>query len=84
MVSLARSYIHHSSEDILPRVKVPTLFMVGQKDSLAPPSHARKVAALLPDVQQVVIQGCTHLAPVEKPDEVHQVVERFLARISRR
>lgn len=84
MVSLARSYIHHSSEDILPRVKVPTLFMVGQKDSLAPPSHARKVAALLPDVQQVVIQGCMHLAPVEKPDEVHQVVERFLARISRR
>ncbi|PKN48784.1 MAG: hypothetical protein CVU63_04010 [Deltaproteobacteria bacterium HGW-Deltaproteobacteria-20] len=81
MTTLAQSYIRHSAKEILPRVKVPTLFLVGEKDSLAPPSHAREVVRLLPDARGYVVKDCTHLAPVEKPDEVHEVAEEFLARV---
>ncbi len=80
MPPLARSYIRHSARRILPQVDVPTLFLVGEKDSLALPSHARKVVRLLPHGEAYVVRGCTHLAPVERPDEVHSVAESFLAR----
>lgn len=81
MTTLARSYIEHSARDILPRVPVPTLYLVGEKDSLALPSHAREVAGLMPNAQAHVIAECTHLAPVEKPEEVHAIVETFLERL---
>jgi pimeloyl-ACP methyl ester carboxylesterase len=81
MTTLARSYIRHSARDILPRVPVPTLYLVGEKDSLALPSHAREVARLMPNAQAHVIAECTHLAPVEKPEEVHAIVETFLERL---
>ena len=81
MMTLAQSYIQHSVRSLLPRVTVPTLFLVGQKDSLASPSHADEVLRWLPDAQKYVVKGCTHLALVEKPDEVHNVAEAFLQRV---
>lgn len=80
MPPLARSYIRHSSKKMLKQVDVPTLFLVGENDSLALPSHARKVTRLLPRGESYVVRGCTHLAPVERPDEVHRTVESFLSR----
>ncbi len=80
MPPLARSYIRHSAKKLLKHVDVPTLFLVGEKDTLALPSHARKVTRMLPHGEPYVVRGCTHLAPVERPDEVHSTVESFLAR----
>jgi pimeloyl-ACP methyl ester carboxylesterase len=80
MASLARSYILHSARDILPCVNVPALYLVGEKDSLAPPSHARKVVGVMPSAQAHVLADCTHLALVEKPKEVHALVETFFER----
>jgi pimeloyl-ACP methyl ester carboxylesterase len=80
MSSLGRSYIAHSALPILPRVTVPTLIVVGSKDSLALPAHAHAVARSLRIAEVHVCDGCTHLAPVERPDEVHQSVDSFLQR----
>jgi pimeloyl-ACP methyl ester carboxylesterase len=80
MTTLARSYINHTAQTILPTVRAPTLYLVGELDSLAPPSHARAAARLLPNAEVCVIDGCTHLAPVERPGRVHDEVEAFLRR----
>ncbi|MFW5741353.1 MAG: alpha/beta fold hydrolase [Myxococcota bacterium] len=80
MTTLARSYIRHSGRAILPLVRVPTLFLVGEKDSLALPSHAWDVSRLMPDCEPYSVRGCTHLAPVERPAEVHRAAESFLER----
>jgi pimeloyl-ACP methyl ester carboxylesterase len=80
MSSLGCSYIAHSARHILPRVTLPTLVLVGSNDTLAPPAHARAVARLLPHAEVHVCAGCTHLAPVERPDEVHAVITSFLSR----
>jgi pimeloyl-ACP methyl ester carboxylesterase len=80
MSSLGRSYIAHTARPILPRVTVPTLVLVGANDTLAPPSHARAVARALRTAEVHVCEGCTHLAPVERPDDVHRVVDSFLHR----
>jgi len=84
MTGLARSYIQHSVRDLLPDVHVPVLYLVGERDSLASPSHADDVVRCLPDAEKYVVRGCTHLAPVEQPDEVGDVVEAFLRRVSSR
>ena len=80
MTTLAQSYILHSARDTLPLVRVPALYLVGEKDSLALPAHAWEVSRLMPKCEAYVVDGCTHLAPVEKPEEVHEVAEAFLAR----
>jgi len=80
MPPLASSYIRHSARKLLQHVDVPTLFLVGENDSLALPSHARKVTRMLPHGEPYVVRDCTHLAPVERPDEVHHVVQSFLSR----
>ncbi len=80
IASLGRSYIDHSAEHLLPRVRVPTLIVAGEKDLLAPPAHAHRVARKLSRAEVHVCSDCTHLAPVEKPDEVHDVVDAFLSR----
>ena len=80
MPPLASSYIRHSARPILPHVNVPTLFLVGEKDAMATPSHARISTRILPNAEPYVVRDCTHLAPVERPDEVHDAVSSFLSR----
>ncbi|MCL2823770.1 MAG: alpha/beta hydrolase, partial [Polyangiaceae bacterium] len=81
MTSLAQSYILHSSRETLPRVEVPVLFLVGARDSLASPSHAHEVVGTMRDAREYVVFGCTHLALLEAPGEVHRVVDKFLESI---
>jgi len=78
--SLGQSYINHSALHMLPRVHAPTLVIAGEKDSLASPAHARAVTRKLRVAELHVCTGCTHLAHIEKPAEVHGVVSSFLAR----
>jgi pimeloyl-ACP methyl ester carboxylesterase len=52
----------------------------GEVDQLALPAHGGRVLARLADGELHIVRGCTHLAPIERPEEVHQVVEAFLRR----
>jgi pimeloyl-ACP methyl ester carboxylesterase len=59
--------LHHA----LPRLTVPTLVMAGDKDRLTPPSHARRIAAELPQLYRlVVLRNTGHMGPLERPREV--------------
>jgi pimeloyl-ACP methyl ester carboxylesterase len=78
MASIARSYIEHTALPLLGRLDVPTLQIVGALDQLASPAHARVVHAQIPRCTTHVVEGCTHLAPIERPDEVHAVARRYL------
>jgi pimeloyl-ACP methyl ester carboxylesterase len=78
MASMARSYVEHSARPLLARIEVPTLQIVGALDALATPTHARLVARELARCTTHVVEGCTHLAQLEAPDEVHAVTRRFL------
>ncbi len=67
MTSVARSYVEHTARPLLPRVQAPTLQIVGGLDQLATPAHARLVERELPRCTTHVVEGCTHLAPIERP-----------------
>ena len=65
-------------------LSVPTAVVAGERDKLAPPVHAQRLAEDLPDVaHQVEFERIGHMAPVEVPDAVTDVL-RGLARSSGR
>ncbi|MFM9692228.1 alpha/beta fold hydrolase [Streptomyces europaeiscabiei] len=67
--------------DLLTRVSVPALVVVGADDEYTPVSDAEGMHAALPDSTLHVIEGAAHLPNLERPDEFNKVLEDFLARL---
>jgi len=59
-------------------VTVPTLVLVGEHDSIAPPHLSRELAGLIPGAQLVVIPDAGHLPNEENPAAFNQAVRSFL------
>lgn len=58
------------SRGILPSIGCPTLVLCGREDQLTPPALHEEMAAAIPDATLVVLPGCGHLAPLERPEAV--------------
>lgn len=57
--------------DALPRLTVPTIVIAGTHDKLTPPSHARRIAEMLPNLRRLtVLENTGHMTPLERPDVV--------------
>jgi long-chain acyl-CoA synthetase len=59
-------------------ITVPTLVILGQRDTLFSEESYREVAKLIPAAEQVVIQVSAHQVMVERPDAVNRAIERFI------
>lgn len=66
--------------DALPRVAVPTLFLVGDEDPIVPVGVIREVSALVRGSEVVVIADAGHSAYFEQPAEFNRHVLDFMAR----
>jgi pimeloyl-ACP methyl ester carboxylesterase len=67
--------------DALTRLTVPTSVIAGADDRLTPPSHARRIAEMLPDLRElVVLPDTAHMAPLERPHEVSRAVLGLVSR----
>jgi pimeloyl-ACP methyl ester carboxylesterase len=62
----------------LGRIQAPTLVLVGDTD-VTTLEHAAAMYEALPDAQLAVVPGATHVAPIEKPELVNQLLLDFLA-----
>ncbi len=67
------------STDLLGKIAVPTLVMVGAEDVLTPPSDAEKMYCSIPRAWLVRIPGAGHLSNLEAPEEFNAAVRGFLA-----
>ncbi|MER5630491.1 4-carboxymuconolactone decarboxylase [Streptomyces nitrosporeus] len=54
----------------LSRIGVPTLVLVGAEDKVTGPAEARTLVAGIPDARLALVPGASHLAPVEQPGAV--------------
>jgi pimeloyl-ACP methyl ester carboxylesterase len=63
-------------------LKVPTVFLCGERDAFVPPKMAKAwdaIAAQNPNIQVIRIPGAGHLAWFDEPERVVGEIDRFLA-----
>ncbi|OCC13165.1 3-oxoadipate enol-lactonase 2 [Streptomyces sp. PTY087I2] len=58
----------------LGRIGVPTLVLVGAEDQVTGPAEARTLVAGIPDARLALVPGASHLAPVEQPAAVSDLL----------
>ncbi|WP_306325800.1 bifunctional 3-oxoadipate enol-lactonase/4-carboxymuconolactone decarboxylase PcaDC [Streptomyces venezuelae] len=56
--------------EALDRITVPALVLVGSEDQVTGPAEARTLVAGIADARLAVVPGASHLAPVEQPAAV--------------
>jgi 3-oxoadipate enol-lactonase len=67
--------------DLLPMLRVPTLFVAGSADILTPPALVRGMAERTPGSQFVEIPSAGHQSNLENPAAVNAALLGFLARL---
>lgn len=63
----------------LGRIGVPTLVVVGSEDKVTGPAEARTLVAGIPDARLALVPGASHLAPVEQPAAVTDLLTHHFA-----
>ncbi|MFD4628937.1 4-carboxymuconolactone decarboxylase [Streptomyces sp. NPDC058284] len=63
----------------LGRIGVPTLVLVGSEDQVTGQGEARTLVAGVPDARLAVVPGASHLAPVEQPAAVTDLLVRHFS-----
>jgi pimeloyl-ACP methyl ester carboxylesterase len=57
---------------------IPTLVLVGDRDLLTPPPHARALAAAIPGARLIVSPGAGHMLPLERDRHVSDMLESLV------
>jgi len=70
------------SSDVLGRIRVPALVLVGGDDEVSPPAVVEAMAKRIPDAQFHVIPAAGHLAPLEQPLATSRLVADFLGTLA--
>jgi pimeloyl-ACP methyl ester carboxylesterase len=84
LADLMESAIYHFDVTAeLPEVDVATEVIVGSRDNLTPPRHARLIASLMPRAELTVLPGCGHMAMLERRREVEDILVRLATRTAR-
>ncbi|MER6614172.1 bifunctional 3-oxoadipate enol-lactonase/4-carboxymuconolactone decarboxylase PcaDC [Streptomyces xantholiticus] len=63
----------------LGRIGAPTLVVVGSEDQVTGPAEARTLVAGIPDARLALVPGASHLAPVEQPAAVTDLLAHHFA-----
>lgn len=67
--------------DSLSRITVPTLILVGEHDTLTPPSAAEAMHSKIPNSELHVISDAAHMSNLENPEEFNNHLLNFLSRL---
>jgi 3-oxoadipate enol-lactonase len=64
--------------DQLGAVAAPTLVVAGAQDPATPPEHGERIAAAVRGARLEVVEDCAHLAAVEQPETISQLIAGHL------
>ncbi|MCY7279982.1 MAG: alpha/beta hydrolase [Sphingomonas bacterium] len=79
----ARAVWLADQRDRVTAINVPTLVLVGDEDSITPPSLSEQLAALIPYAKLEIIFGAGHLANLEQPVAFNAAIDEFLSEMTR-
>ena len=78
---IQRMMTRTDATEVLQKLDVPLLIVVGEEDTLTPPDEARKMAALNSNAQLVVLPRAGHLPNLEQPEAFNDVLQTFLRQL---
>ena len=70
--------LREDSSDLLSKINVPTLIVVGDQDAITPPAESHMMASIISNATVVEISGAGHLSNLENPDEFNHAIHDFL------
>ncbi len=76
--SMMLALVGFDLKDALGRIALPTLVLSGSKDGNAPAPMMRRMADAIPGARYVELEGCGHLANLERPAEFDAALRGFL------
>ena len=78
-----RASLDYDFRERLPEVRVPTLIVWGENDSIIPVRDADEFERLIPDSRKVVMRDTGHIPMAERPQAFNDLVMDFLAETGR-
>lgn len=76
-----RALMAGSAKDDQPRIKCPTLVLVGDQDPVTPLASARQVAAAIRGSRLRIIPGTAHMTMLERPESFNTALVEFIAEV---
>lgn len=70
--------LRRDQTDILSKIDVPTLVIVGSEDAVTPPSEAETLHERIEGSRLVVVEGAGHVSNIERPEEFDRALAEFL------
>jgi len=77
-VSTLRQLVAHDATDILGAVRVPSLFIAGDRDPFCSRRAVERCVNRVADAEYLVLPGGTHFVLLERPDHISLRVTKFL------
>lgn len=77
-IEVLRQLEKDNVQELLGRVRQPTLILHGTRDRIVPHAHGRKLADALPDARLVTFEDSGHLLPAREMVKVNHYVRDFL------
>jgi 3-oxoadipate enol-lactonase len=62
-------------------IRAPTLVICGDEDAITPPALSEELVSLIPGAQLHILNGASHLANVDKPEEFNLAIDDFLSAV---
>jgi len=63
----------------LSQIAVPTLVVVGEEDAISTVAEMESMANAIPDARFERVHNAGHMAPLEQPEKVNQLIREFLS-----
>lgn len=82
IIALAKSAIRNNLGEELNQVKVPTLLVWGNNDTITPPFVGQEFNKLIPNSELHFVDKCGHAPMMEVPDEFNAILHQFLKKRS--
>ncbi len=76
--NMTRNWERSADQD--PTVRVPALMLMAENDAVLPPSAADGMAALIPDLEKVLITDCGHWTQQEQAETVNRLLIAWVRR----
>lgn len=82
VLALAKSAIRNNLGDELKEIKMPTLLIWGNNDTITPPFVGKEFNRLIPHSELHFIDKCGHAPMMERPNEFNEILSGFLTKLN--